>query len=539
MSSDRYIFAQWTLDCGRGALTGADGEIALRPKTFEVLRFLIENGGRLVSRDEILDAVWRNVTVTEESLTHCVSEIRQALGDIDQHIIKTVPRRGYLFTVSVTKHARDDRQAGIGTVREEPQSTRTEGGASGAEPWQAALALPDKPSIAVLPFTNMSGDPEQEYFADGMAEEIVTALSRCSWLFVIARNSSFTYKGRNVDVRQVGRELGVRYVLEGSVRRGGDRLRLTGQLVDATTGAHLWADRFDGELTDVFGLQDRITESVVGAIEPKLQLAEIERLRQKPASDLTAYDLLLRAQQLHYQFTADGCDGAIRCLHQALAIDPEYPQAMALAAYCYAERRLQGWTPDPETEAAVGRRLAMRALDLAGNDGGVLWMVAHAIRILGGDPLRARQLLRLSLSLNPNSFMALTAAAQNEAMLGNAAEALELVARAERISPRDPRAWFMVSARAIAYFFSGQLAETVTWSRISLAQNPRLTRMLRTLAASLAHLGRTEEAAEVVRENLAIEPDLTIASLRQRVHHWPDHAWRRLSEGLRLAGLPE
>ena len=228
-------------------------------------------------------------------------------------------------------------------------SVRLDGAAA-----RPVLALPDKPSIAVLPFNNMSGDPEQDYFADGMAEDILTALSRCNWLFVIARNSSFTYKGRSVDIRQIGRELGVRYVLEGSVRRGGDRLRITGQLIEATSGSHVWADRFDGELSDVFGLQDRITESVVGAIEPMLQLAEIKRLKHKATANLDAYDLLLRAQQLEYEFTDASLAEALQCLKQALAIDPSYAPAMALAAYCHTERSYQGWAKEPKADRDEG-----------------------------------------------------------------------------------------------------------------------------------------------------------------------------------------
>jgi TolB-like protein len=227
------------------------------------------------------------------------------------------------------------------------------------------MALPDLPSVAVIPFTNMSGDAGQDYFADGMAEEIITALSRCGWLFVIARNSSFTYKGKAVDVRQIGRELGVRYVLEGSVRRAGNRVRITGQLVDATSGMHIWADRFDGDTSEVFDLQDRITESVVAAIEPKLQAAEIARLKHKPEPNLDAYDLLLRAQSLEYEFTEESLTAAIRCLKQALANNPTYAQAMAQAANCYSELHIQGWTRTPEADAAEGLRMAVRA-ELAG-----------------------------------------------------------------------------------------------------------------------------------------------------------------------------
>jgi TolB-like protein len=230
----------------------------------------------------------------------------------------------------------------------------------------------------------MSGDSEQDYFADGMAEEIITALSRCAGLFVISRNSSFTYRGRTVDVRQVGRELGVRYVIEGSIRRSGNRLRFTGQLTDAAVGAHLWADRFEGDLSDVFALQDRFTESVVAAIGPQLQLAEIERLRHKAAAHLDAYDVLLRAQQLEYEFSPDSLAAAIEHVKRALAIDPSYAPAMALGAYCYAERRVQGWTQHLTEEGIEGASLASRAVELGRGDGNVLWMCAYAVWYLEG-----------------------------------------------------------------------------------------------------------------------------------------------------------
>src|SRR6266571_4269844 len=260
----RVRFDRYILDHQRGCLLAGDEEIALRPKTFEFLRYLASHPGRLVSKDELLAAVWPDVVVTEDSLFQCAAELRRALQDQDQHLVKTVQRRGYRFDAAVSI---------------EPCMT---------------VALPNKPSIAVLPFQNLSADPKQEYFADGMVEEVTTALSRVRWLFVIARNSSFTYKGRAVDVKQVGRDLGVRYVLEGSVRKAGSRLRITAQLIDASNGAHLWADRFGGTLEDIFDLQDQVAASVVGAITPRLEQAEIERAAHKPTESLDAYDYFLR-----------------------------------------------------------------------------------------------------------------------------------------------------------------------------------------------------------------------------------------------------
>lgn len=518
-----YLFEDFALDIDRRELRRGAEVVPVEPRAFDLLAYVIQNRTRVVSRDDLLSAVWSGRIVSESALGTCINAARNAIGDSGeaQRLIKTLPRKGIRF---------------VGTVREGPAAGVAQGA---AEPVAPVLALPDKPSIAVLPFNNMSGDPQQEYFADGMAEEILTALSRCSWLFVIARNSSFTYKGRSVDVRQVGRELGVRYVLEGSVRRGGDRLRFTGQLIDATSGAHIWADRFDGDLSDVFGLQDRITESVVGAIEPKLQLAEIERLKQKPAADLNAYDLLLRAQQLQHEYTEQASAAAIHCLEKALAIDPNYAPAMALAAYCYAERRMQGWAQDPEAEAGEGHRLAERAVDLAGDDSNVLCLAAHAIRVLGRDLLRAQELLYLSLQLNPHSALALTTAAWNETRLDNPASSLNLLDRAERISPRDPRAWVMTAARADAYYVAEQFEEAVSCARKALARNPRSTRTMRILAASLAKAGKRQEAAKVIGSILALEPGLTIAKMRARLNFWPEALWNKLADGLRLAGLPE
>jgi TolB-like protein len=423
----------------------------------------------------------------------------------------------------------------VGQVVKEENSTAA-ASPSGAAP---ALALPDKPSIAVLPFVNMSGDPEQDYFADGMAEEIITALSRCSWLFVIARNSSFTYKGKSVDVRQVGRELGVRYVLEGSVRRGGDRLRFTGQLIEAISGGHIWAERFEGNVGNMFDLQDRFTESVVAAIEPKLQLAEIERLKHKPPSDLDAYDLLLRAQQCEYEFRIESHAAALRYLEQALVIDPSYASAMALAALCYAECRDQSWMKDPEGEAKDGLRLAFRAVELGKHDANVFWMAGYAILRFQMDQPRARELVHHSLELNPNSAIALAIAGEIEANSGKTDEALELLFRAARLSPRDPRGWFITSKMAWTYTVGGQFDEAISAANKVLNQNPRSAYALRFLAASLAKQGRLDRAAAAIREVLSIEPRLTLAKLRARLMFIEETVWYEYSAALRLAGLPE
>jgi TolB-like protein/Tfp pilus assembly protein PilF len=519
-----YSFEDFALDTDRRELRRGAALVSVEPQVFDLLTYLIRNRERVVSKDDLLAAIWDGRIVSESALSTQINAVRCALGDSgdEQRLIKTLPRKGIRF---------------VGPVREEQKSAIAADTGGQLRP---VFPLPDRPSIAVLPFTNMSGDTEQEYFADGMAEEIIAALSHCKWLFVIARNSSFTYKGKPVDVRQVGRELGVRYVLEGSVRRGGNRLRFTGQLIDATSGTHIWADRFEGDISDVFELQDRFTESVVAAIEPNLQAAEIERLKNKPAANLDAYDLLLRAQQLEYEFTEESLAAALRCLREALAIDPSYAPAMALAACCYSQRNIQGWAQDPTAEAAEGLRLAARAVELGKDDANVLWMAAYAAWRLAMDAQRARELAHRSLRLNPNSAIALAITAWMEAQLGNPAKAIELYQRAERLSPRDPRGWLIAAGLAMALFFQERFDEAATWAEKALVLNPRFTIPLRTLAGSLAKLGHREKAAAVVQEVLKIEPQLTVSTWRARLRWLDETPWgNSYRDALRLAGLPE
>jgi len=529
----RYLFEQCSLDTDRRELRCGANLVPIEPQVFDVLEYLIRNRERVVSRHDLLAKIWGGRVVSDSALTSRINAARAAVGDTgdEQRLIKTLPRKGIRF---------------VGTVREDPGVSGT-GANFPARLGHAedlvsrpALGIPDRPSIAVLPFANMSGDPEQDYFADGMAEEVLTALSRCKWLFVIARNSSFTYKGKAVDIRQVGRELGVRYVLEGSVRRGANRLRFTAQLIDATSGAHIWADRFEGELADIFELQDRFTESIVAAIEPNLQLAEIERLKQKPAANLHAYDLMLRAQQLEYEFTQDSLTAALDCLDKALKIDPSYAPAMALAAHCYVGRRIQGWTKDFTAENAEGLRLAVRAAELGKDDGNVLWMSAFSVWQLGRDLHRARELAHRSLRLNSNSAIALTITAWIEMIAGNEDHAIQLYHRADRLSPRDPRAWLIATGLGLAHFYLGHYDEAKSWAERALAQNSRFAAALRCLAASAARLGQRDTAAAAVREMLKIEPQFTLSNYRAHVRVLADSPWGAgLLEALRVAGFPE
>jgi len=526
MVDDEIEFGPFRLSFGRRELLKNGVGVSLGSRAFDLLAVLVRRSGNVVSKEDLLAEVWPGTIVEENNLQVQISALRKALGDGPEgsRYLLTVPGRGYRFVGRVE-----------GAVVQASSSALPQE----AAPSGALLPLPDKPSIAVLPFVNMSGDPEQEYFAMGMAEEIITALSRCTSLFVIARNSSFTYMGRAVDVREVGQELGVRYVLEGSVRRGGNRLRITGQLIDASTGAHIWADRFDGDFSDVFELQDRITEKVVAAIQPKLQFAEIERLKYKRVADLNAYDHLLRAQQLEHEFTEESLDKALDHLRLALAIEPAYAPAMALAAYCYGEKRFQGWTKDFEAETAQGLLLMSRALELAHFDPNVLWMSALASWQLGFDTKRAKDLAYRSLESNPSSATALTIAGWIEAYSGNYGSGRELLVRSQRLTPLDPRAWFTASGLAIVCLGEKRFEEGGDWARKALAQNPRYTVAMRLLAANLAHLGETDVAAGAVADMLRVEPDLTIRKLRARLMFMHDSLWQTLSRGLTRAGLPD
>jgi TolB-like protein len=300
----RYLFEEYAFDADRRELHRGMDVVSVTPQVFDLLDYLIRNRERVVSKDDLINAIWNGRSVSDAALTTRLNAARTAIGDSgeEQRLIKTLPRKGFRF---------------VGTVREVQRPAGAATADNPMEPPKPALTLPDKPSIAILPFTNLSSDPEQEYFADGVVEDIITGLSRSKSLFVIARQSTFTYKGKAVDIKQVGRELGVRYALEGSVRKAGNRLRITGQLIDAATGVHLWAHRFEGGLEDIFDLQDQMTASVVGAIAPRLQQAEIERAKRKPTESLDAYDYYLRGMASFYLWTREGMSEALRMFYRA------------------------------------------------------------------------------------------------------------------------------------------------------------------------------------------------------------------------------
>jgi adenylate cyclase len=394
----------------------------------------------------------------------------------------------------------------------------------------AALPLPDKPSIAVLPFRNMSGDPEQEYFADGMVEEIITALSRIRWLFVIARNSSFTYKGQAVDVKRMGRELGVRYILEGSVRKSGNRVRITAQLVEAESGAHLWADRFDGSLEDVFELQDDIAVSVAGVIEPTLQAAEARRSAKRPTRDLTAYDLLLRALASFSSRSKAGVTRALDFSEQAIGRDPHYGSALGYAASCRVVMDVNGWTEElsQNRRAAIGR--AERALESAGDDPVALVLAAHALAYFGENFDAVIGLVDRALAFNPSFARGWLMSARIRIWAGQLDLAIAHAERAIRLSPRDlPGSHSYLVG--LAHFFNRRFEDAMPKLIAAVQHLPKAPEYHRALASCYAHMGRLEEARAIIERLRTISP-LVVPELNQFRN--PEHRKLILS-GLRLA----
>jgi adenylate cyclase len=385
------------------------------------------------------------------------------------------------------------------------------------------LALPDKPSIAVLPFQNMSGDPEQEYFADGVVEDIITALSRVKWFFVIARNSSFTYKGKAVDIKQVGRELGVRYVLEGSVRKAGGRVRITGQLIEAETGHHIWADRFEGDYSNIFELQDEVTSAVAAAVEPALSLREIDRSSKRPTSDPTAYDCFLRAQPFMRLIEAQSYMRAEELLRRAVAIDPNYSSALAYLADCIGRQCIFGARPydDGIREA---ERIAQHAVDADPEDAAALAVASWVLSIFIGRHVLSREYAERALRLHPNSAYVCSNCAQGYVNSGDLAKARKIFERALRINPLDPRNYFVLQGLGQVAFFEKNFNEALQWFTRTNELAPTVRVSWRFKAATLVHMGRIEEARDAATVLRTLTPVQTLQELVDRSKY---DAWMR------------
>jgi TolB-like protein len=510
----RFLFGGHVLDTARRELSCGGEQIAVEPQVLDLLVYLLQNRERVVSKEDLLASVWGGRIVSDATLDSRIAAARRAVGDSGaaQTLIRTFARKGVRF---------------VGEVREEakPPALAPE---MAAEPGRPELALPDKPSIAVLPFANLSGDPEQEYFADGMVEEIITALSRIRWLFVIARNSSLTYKGQAADVKRVGRELGVRYVLEGSVRKAGNRVRIAGQLIEAETGAHLWADRFDGSLEDVFDLQDKVASSVAGVIEPALQAAETARSASRRTSDLSAYDLYLRADALYSTYHMRQ---ALALLEEAIARDPHYGPALGLAAQCCQHLATNFNASDRDAIRPMGIDFGRRAVEVAGDDPGVLADAAMALAVLGEDLDAMITLVDRALAFNPNCARGWHISGFLRLWAGQTDLAIEHGELALRLSPRA-RAGEEAFLIGTALFFGRNFEEAVPKLWVAIETMQAFPNPYRYLAACYAHMGLFDEARGMIARLRAIMPEVMVNL--PLPYRNPQHRELFLS-GLRLA----
>ncbi len=513
-----FEFAGHVLNLRQGSLRKGGVDVALRRKSFLLLAYLVQNSGRVLGKDELVAAIWPDVEVSDDSLTQCMKDIRKALGPEGGGFIRTVPRRGYI----------------VDEVR-----VRSLGGQPVVPVTLNTPALPDKPSIAVLPFSNMSDNPGQEYFVDGMVEEIITALSRISWLFVIARNSSFTYKNRDMDVKQIGRELGVRYVLEGSVRKAADLVRISSQLVDASTGANLWADRFDGKMSNIFDLQDQIAASVVGMISPRLEQAEIERAKRKPIASLDAYDYYLRGMSALHKFKREANADALSNLYRAIELDPEFAPAYGQAARCYAQRRGSGWVTDRKRDVAEATKMARRAIDLGKNDAVALCTAGFALADVADEVEDGDSYIDRALALNPNLAIAWLFSGCVKISLGDPEGAISRLLHAMRLSPQDSQISTMQAHLASAHFSAGRYEEAYSWAEMAVRGKPNQLFTTAIAAASSALAGRHAESQKMMQRLREAAPLLRLSNLKDVMSYLRPNDLNSWSEGLRKAGLPE
>src|SRR6476660_1932452 len=513
----QFVFDNYTLDADRRELRCGSDSVAVQPQVFDLLVYLVQNRERVVSRDDLIASVWGGRIVSESALTSRINSARMALGDSgrDQKLIRTIPRKGLRFVGAVSEPSN-----GIRPVLERPPSVPP---------------LPDRPAIAVLPFINMSGDPEQEYFSDGISEDIITALSKLRWFFVIARSSSFTYKGKTVHLKQIAAELGVGYVLEGSVRKSGDRVRITAQLNDVSTGSHIWAERYDRDTADVFAVQDEITASIVAAIEPQLYAAEDFRARRKPPGSLDAWDLVMRALSHYWRVTRQDNFVAQALLEKAIVMDPNYGQALGLLADSYAFGAHMGWT-DLAKAVQIAEPAALAAVRADSADP---W--AHFA--LGGVYLITRRFdsslaeLKLALDLNPNFSQAHNYYAATLNFCGRWQEGDEAARRALRLSPRDPFSAQFYCSASMAQFVGRNYDEAIRLARIAIRLRGDYTGAHRVLTAAAGMAGQIEVARAAVQELRRVHPNISLAWISNQIPIKHDADREHYLEGFRRAGL--
>ncbi len=512
-----YEFGPFRLDADAEILFRGAQPIVLGQRAVALLRMLLERAGAPVSKDALFDAAWPGLAIEDSNLTVQIAALRRAFDECGggANWIETLPRRGYRYVGPAVAMG---------------------GSPSAPSPLTSPLVLPDKPSVAVLPFTYLGGDPEQEYFADGMVEDIVAGLCRIKWLFVIARSSSFTYKGAAVDVRQVGRDLGVRYILQGSVRRDGRRVRISAQMVEAETGHQLWTERFERPLDDVFALQDEIALNVVSAIEPSLRRAEVERVKRKRPDSLDAYDLVLQAQPDVDSGMPAQVTKALVLLERALVFDPTYALAHAFAAMCHHCLFLRSGLHDEERLASV--RHAQAAIVHGPDDAHALTLAGFSIGMDGHDRAAAFIALEAALAISPSSALTYVLGSVILAWGGEAERAIEWSERGMRLSPRDPWAFAAFDAQAMGHFHRGRYDKAAHAAYKSVHANPAHSITYVQLAAALSKLGRLEEAKAAGERVLELHPTFRYSRQFAGVNCAPTLA-ASLGDALRAAGLPE
>ncbi|OAF12724.1 winged helix-turn-helix domain-containing protein [Bradyrhizobium neotropicale] len=517
----QFVFRDHLLDTDRRELSREQVPVSVEPQVFDLVVHLMENRDRVVSKDELIDKIWHGRIVSESTLTSRINAARKAIGDdgASQALIRTVARKGFRFVGDVAMKA--------GTMTLEP----------GREPGQAqaAPALPDRPAIAVLPFTNMSGDREQDYFSDGISEDIITALSKLRWFFVVARNSSFVYKGRAVHIHEIARELGVRYVVEGSVRRSGERLRISAQLNDVSTGSHLWAERYDRGLADVFAVQDEITEAIVSAIEPQLYAAESFRAQQKPPGSLDAWDLLMRALSHYWRITREDNAVAQTLLADAIAIDPAYGKALGLLATSHMFGAHMGWA-DMDATIPIAERAALAAVAADRDDPWAHHGLAYTylFRRRFDDALAE---FELALRLNPNFAMSHAFYGVTLCYAGRWQDGDAAARRALRLSPRDPFAAIYCGVAAYAQFIGRNYDEAIQMARESLRQRSDFVGAHRVLTASAGMLGNRELAASALQGLRRAQPNISLGWIMNELPMQQEKDRKHYLEGFRRAGL--
>jgi TolB-like protein len=514
----QFLFNDQVLDVGRRELRRGAEPIAVEPQVFDLLVYLLENRDRVVSKDDLIASVWNGRIVSESTLTSRINAARKAVGDSgnEQKLVRTIAKKGVRF---------------VGNVRTEQDTQASNHTEADGQP----LALPDKPAIAVLPFTNMSGDPEQEYFSDGISEDIITALSKLRWFFVIARNSSFIYKGKSVHLKKVAEELGVRYVLEGSVRKGGDLVRITAQLNDVTTGSHIWAERYDRDLADVFAVQDEITEAIVAAIEPQLYAAENFRAQRKAPDSMDAWDLVMRALSYYWRVTRQDNVVAQALLEKAIALDPNYGQALGILATSYTFSSHMGWE-NPTTSIPLAETAALAAIRADSED-------PWARQALGYVYLFRRRFddslaeFELALRLNPNSSLTQSFYGLGLAYTGRWQEATTAAERALRLSPRDPYWAVYTGVAAYAQFVGHNYQEAIRLSRDGIRQRGDFVGAYRVLTAAAGIAGETDTARAALQELRRKQPTISLDWIASHIPFKQDADREHYLEGFRRAGL--